>query len=290
MTDIRKLLGIEVPIILAPMAGAVGPQLVAAVSSAGGLGVLPVWYHGADVPGGIGAVRGLTNKPFAVNLNNNYPQDVQLGAVLDAGVPIVSLFWGVNASHISRAKKAGATVLQTVGTSADAKRAVDAGADVIVAQGWESGGHVGSSVASLALVPAVVDAVPGIPVIAAGAIADGRGVAAAFALGASAAWIGTRFLLADEAMVPEENRQKIIAASEADTQFGKDENPEWYESAMRWIGKPTDPWAAEFRNGKPQLAGQGVGLVRKRQPATEIVAEIWAEAQATIAGLQTKAT
>jgi nitronate monooxygenase len=284
MPNLRKMLGIDVPIVLAPMGGTAGPELVAAVSNAGGLGILPIWKAGGDVRGGIGAVRGLTNKPFAVNLNNNYPQDVQLGAALDEGVGIVSLFWGINADHIARAKKAGAVVLQTVGTSADAKRAVDAGADVIVAQGWEAGGHVGSRVATLALVPAVVDAVAGTPVISAGGIADGRGVAAVFALGASAAWIGTRFLLADEATVTEENREKIISASEADTLFGKDENPEWYESEIRWIGKQTDRWSSDFWK-KQQLAGQGVGLVRKRQRAAEIVAEVWADAQAVMAKL-----
>jgi nitronate monooxygenase len=134
-------------------------------------------------------------------------------------------------------------------------------------------------------VPAVVDAVAGTPVIAAGGIADGRGVAAVFALGASAACIGTRFLLADEATVADDRRQQIIAASESDTQFGRDENPNWYDSPIRWIGKQNEPWVPEFRRGHLQRVGQGVGLVTTRQAAADVVSEVWAEAQAVMAGL-----
>ena len=116
------------------------------------------------------------------------------------------------------ARAAGATVLHTVGNAADARRAVDCGVDVIVAQGWEAGGHVRGTVArTMALVPAVVDAVGDIPVVAAGGVADGRGLAAALALGASGAWIGTRFLASDEVVVHPEYQRRLLAATENDT-------------------------------------------------------------------------
>ena len=282
---LTEKLGISIPILLAPMGGAVGPELCAAVSNAGGLGIIPLWWEDADVSGEIAKVRALTTGPFGVNLNNNYPQDRHLDETLGSGVKIVSFFWGINEACIARAKNAGAIVLQTVGTSSDAQLAVSAGADVIVAQGWEAGGHVCSLVATLALVPAVVDAVPGTPVVAAGGIADGRGVAAVLALGAAGAWIGTRFLLADEATMAPEYRALVMASGESDTQFGRDENPAWYESAIRWIGKQEQPWISEFGPRPRPLAGQGVGLARRQQAAAVIVEEVWREARSTIAAL-----
>ncbi|WP_299639639.1 nitronate monooxygenase [Devosia sp.] len=215
-------------------------------------------------------VRALTARPFGVNLNNNYPQDRHLDETLNSGVKVISFFWGTNEAHIARAKKVGALVLQTVGTSSDAQLAVSAGADIIVAQGWEAGGHVCSLVTTLALVPAVVDAVPGTPVVAAGGIADGRGVAAVLALGAAGAWIGTRFLLANEATMTPGYRALVIASGEADTQSGRGENPTWYESAIRWIGRQKEPWISEFGprprwpRGRPCSAPTGRGGNRRR--------------------------
>jgi nitronate monooxygenase len=279
---LTQRLGIDIPIILAPMGGAVGPELCAAVSNAGGLGIIPLWKEDSAVTAQINAVRGLTSRPFGVNLNNNYNQDRQLGEAIDAGATILSFFWGLNAEHIKRAKTAGTLVLQIVGTAAEARRAVDAAVDIVVAQGWEAGGHVGGTVATLALVPAVADAVSPTPVVAAGGIADGRGLAAVMALGAEAAWIGTRFLLAEEATVEQSGRDRLIAATEADTVLGKDPNPTWRDSGIRWIGKGD---ANAYRPAGGQLAGQGVGLVERVQPAAEIVAEIWAEARAIMSGL-----
>lgn len=280
-------LGISVPIVLAPMAGAAGPELCAAVSSAGGLGLLPVWH--LELKGlrdGVHAVRSLTNRPFGVNLNNNYPMDERLDAVIDEGVGSVSFFWGLDRARVKRAKDAGLLVMQTIGSAAEAREAVDAGVDVIVAQGWESGGHVWSTVATMALVPTVVDAVPSTPVIAAGGIADGRGLAAALALGASAGLIGTRFLLAPEATVEDAKREVITAATEAATVIGKDANPTWFDSGIRWIG--TEPQGS-YRPDGAQLTGQTVGLVNRAQPAAEIIADIWSEARATITALGQRA-
>jgi NAD(P)H-dependent flavin oxidoreductase YrpB (nitropropane dioxygenase family) len=270
-------LGIRVPIVLAPMDGAVGPDLVAAVSNAGGLGVIPLWSVEPSVlTQQMQTVRRLTSKPFGVNLNNQFPQDDHLAAAIDEGARIVSFFWGINQKRVMRAKMAGLVVMQTVGTAAEAREAVDAGADVVVAQGWEAGGHVWGTVTTLALVPAVVDAVPS---VAAGGVADGRGLAAVLALGASAAWIGTRFLLAEEATVDQTGRDRIGAATEADTVMGKDANPDWLDSGVRWIGG--EP-SGEYRPPDRQLAGQSVGLVHRAQSAAQIVTEVWDEAQETM--------
>ncbi|MCB1889425.1 MAG: nitronate monooxygenase [Rhodocyclaceae bacterium] len=282
---ILPMLGIEVPILLAPMGGAVGPELVSAVSAAGGLGILPIWWEDARVGEAINELRMRTAMPFGINLNNQYDQDRHLGEAIDAGHGVVSFFWGLRPAQVLRAKDAGMTVLQSIGTAAEAREAVDAGVDIVVAQGWEAGGHVWGKVSTMALVPAVADAVPGTPVVAAGGIADGRGIAAAMAAGADAVWVGTRFLLARESMLTDERRAEVSAATEAQTIMGKDPNERWRDSAMRWIGS-APPWTAVYppEDGW-QLAGQGVGLVHKHQPAAEIVAELWAEARTTAANL-----
>ena len=130
--------------------------------------------------------RALTSLPFGVNLNLEFPQEERLAACLDEGVRVVSFFWRDPASLVPRAKAGGARVLHTVGSAAEAKRAADCGVDIVVAQGWEAGGHVRGMVATMPLVPTVVDAIKPTPVVAAGGIADGRGLAAALALGAQA--------------------------------------------------------------------------------------------------------
>ena len=202
-TALCKRLGIELPIIQAPMGGGVvGPTLAAAVSNAGALGMLVLWRADlATVRQQIRETRALTSRPFGVNLNLEFPQQERLDVCLAEGVRIISFFWRDPAALMPRAKAAGATVLHTVGSAAAAQRAVDCGVDVIIAQGWEAGGHIRGTVATMPLIPAVVDAVSPVPVVAAGGIADGRGLAAALALGAAGAWIGTRFLASREADV-----------------------------------------------------------------------------------------
>jgi NAD(P)H-dependent flavin oxidoreductase YrpB (nitropropane dioxygenase family) len=237
-------------------------------------------------------------------------------------VTIVSTFWGDPASAIARAHAAGATVFHTAGSVDEAKRAVDAGADVIVAQGWEAGGHVRGTVTTLALVPAVVDAVAPIPVVAAGGIADGRGVAAALALGAEAAWIGTRFLATPEATIHTRYRERIVAAATGDTYYSTSlYDIGWPDAGHRVLrNKIVQAWEAAgsppsgSRPGEGEVvatsptagdavrysisgpsadmtgdidalamwAGQGVGLISRAQPAGEIVREIADEARAVI--------
>ena len=201
-TILCERLGIERPIIQAPMGGAVGPKLAAAVSNAGGLGMLVLWRADADtMRRQIREMRALTSRPFGVNLNLDFPQEERLEICLEEHVPIISFFWRDPSSLVPRAKAGGAIVMHSVGSAIDAKRAVDCGVDIVIAQGWEAGGHVRGMVATMPLVPAVVDAVAPAPVVAAGGIADGRGLAAALALGAAGAWIGTRFLASEEAAI-----------------------------------------------------------------------------------------
>jgi NAD(P)H-dependent flavin oxidoreductase YrpB (nitropropane dioxygenase family) len=149
-TPLCKVLGIEVPIIQAPMGGAVGPAIAAAVSNAGGLGMLVLWRADLEtVRGHIRETRSLTRRPFGVNLNLEFPQEERLAVCLDEGVPIISFFWRDPAALVPRAKAANAIVLHTVGTAEAARRAVACGVDVVVAQGWEAGGHVRATVATL---------------------------------------------------------------------------------------------------------------------------------------------
>jgi NAD(P)H-dependent flavin oxidoreductase YrpB (nitropropane dioxygenase family) len=322
-TALCKLLGIELPIIQAAMAGAAGPALAAAVSNAGGLGMLVPWRADlAAVRQQIRDTRALTSKPFGVNLNLEFPQEERLEACLDEGVRIISFFWQDPSTLMPRAKAAGATVLHSVGSAEMARRAVDCGVDIIVAQGWEAGGHVRGKVATMPLIPAVVDAVSPVPVVAAGGIADGRGLAAALALGAAGAWIGTRFLGSREATVHPRYRELLFQATEDDTAF-LDElfDVTWPKAPHRVLrNKTVTAWEAagcppsgqrpgegevigrspavgpivRYRSFTPGpdtegdieamslWAGQSVGLVSKLQPAGDIVREIMGEAIAAL--------
>ncbi len=310
-TPVCDLLGIERPIVQAPMAAV--PGLAAAVSNAGALGMMTLTWSD-DVGAVVRAAAALTTRPFGGNLVLTEDRHKRLDQALAAGLRIVSFMWGDPADYIKPVHDAGGLVLHTVGSAEEARRAVAAGVDVIVAQGWEAGGHVWGTVATLPLVPAVVDAVAPVPVIAAGGIGDAPGVAAVLTLGAQAAWLGTRFLLAEEMPIHDDYRRRLIAAAETD--------PRWYpnlydvgwpdsphralrnSTAQAWeaAGRPPDsqrPGAgdvlAHFASGEaivryepaPPMtgttgdiealsmwAGQGVALARQRQPAADIVAEL----------------
>ena len=226
-TPFTDLVGITAPVVQAPIGGLVPSRLVAAVSNAGGLGMHP--FSWTD-PGALGEIiartRALTTKPFGVNLVLDFEQDERLGICLDAGVALISFFWGDPGPFVGRVHAAGAKAMHTVASadeaSADeAKRAVDAGVDVIVAQGWEAGGHVWGEVGGMALIPAVVDAVGDVPVIAAGGIADGRGLAAALMLGAAGVWMGTRFVASAEATTHPGYQDLVVGARETGTTHSK---------------------------------------------------------------------
>jgi nitronate monooxygenase len=312
-TPVCDVLGIQQPIVLAPMVDV--PPLAAAVSNAGALGMLTLTWSD-DVAAVVRQTAALTDRPFGGNLVLTDDRHQRLEQALDAGLRIVSFFLGDPASYVETVHDSGAIVMHTVGSAEEARRAIASGVDVIIAQGWEAGGHVGSTVATLPLVPAVVDAVAPVPVIAAGGIADARGVAAVLALGAQAAWLGTRFLLATEMPIHDDYRRRLIAAAETD--------PHWYpnlydvgwpdsphralhnSTARTWeaAGRPPDDQRAgigdviahlasgeaivRYEGAPPMVgttgetealsmwAGQSVALARKPQSAAEIVAELTA--------------
>ena len=217
---LQRLLDIEHPIIQAPMGGAVSPALAASVSNAGGLGMLPGISASPDrLRAAIRATREITDRPFGVNLVFKDEIEPLLETALEERVPVVSFFWGDPAPFVERVHSAGAIVMHTIGSASEAKRSIDQGTDVVVAQVWEAGGHVWGMVSTLALVPAVAAIAGATPVVAAGAIADGSAVVAALALGASGVWIGTRFLAAAEATIHEVYRGRLFAAAETDTVY-----------------------------------------------------------------------
>ena len=215
-TDITRLLGIEYPIIQGGMAWVAEHHLAAAVSEAGGLGLIGAANAPAEwVREQIRALRELTNKPFGVNimLMRPYADDVAK-VVAEEKVPVVTTGAGNPEKYMAMWKEAGIKVIPVVASVALAKRLERCGVDALVAEGTEAGGHIGE-ITTMALVPQVVDAV-NIPVIAAGGIADGRGMAAAFMLGAKGCQIGTRFLASEEAVVHENYKKCVLNAKDID--------------------------------------------------------------------------
>jgi NAD(P)H-dependent flavin oxidoreductase YrpB (nitropropane dioxygenase family) len=317
-TPLCGLLGIDVPIGNAGMAaGHARSPLAAAVANAGALGGLGgIYGEGPSMlREEIRKTRELTSKPFSVNLwcfvLDQAPQF--LDVAIEERVPSVTLTFGTPGKHAARAKEAGLVVLHQVQTVAGAKAAAAEGVDVIIAQGGEAGGHTGS-VATMALVPQAVDVAGGIPVIAAGGIADGRGLVAALALGAQGAIMGTRFVASAEGTSPagRGHKDKIVEATADDTVFTDVfdivDGMKWPAGISgRTIRTPfTDEWhgreselaqhrAAIFAesavpNQAPErawsaYAGQSAGLVREIKPAAQIVADILRETELVLHAL-----
>lgn len=310
---LAQLLDIDVPLIQAPIGSACTPALAAAVSNAGGLGMLALtWHDPARAAEDIRRTRRLTGRPIGANLVLDFDIDRLLEVVLAESVPVVSTFWGDPAVVRPRIRAAGAVHVHTVGSVPEARQAAEAGVDVIVAQGWEAGGHVRGQVGTMSLVPAVVDAVGDLPVVAAGGIADGRGVTAALALGAQAAWLGTRFLTATEARTHDLYRRRVVEADAADAVYTRCFDGGWPNAPHRALRNSTvAAWeaagepAAPHRPGENDVvavdghgrhcryedkiplpgmtgeleemalyAGQSAGLVGDIRPAAEIVAAI----------------
>jgi NAD(P)H-dependent flavin oxidoreductase YrpB (nitropropane dioxygenase family) len=329
-TQLCDTLGIEVPIIQAPIGTASNPQLVAAVSNAGGLGMLSVtWRELDELRLLLRETRSLTNRPFGVNLVIAWPMAERLAICLEEGVRIVSFFWGDPTEYVTAVHDSGGVVLHTVGSSEEAQHAANAGVDVVVAQGWEAGGHVRGQVSTLVLVPAVVDAIRPLPVVAAGGIADGRGLAAALMLGAAGAWLGTRFVASHEAAVHPIYHERIIGARESDTVFCSLFDGGWRDAPHRVLrnstiadweaaGRPEPGMrpgegsaVAHFADGRAVLryddlppvrgltgnlealalyAGQSAGLVHQVEPAAQIVRDIVDEASAVMRSVAAQAT
>jgi nitronate monooxygenase len=195
-TPLCDLPGIDVPIFAAPMGFITGPELAAAVSNAGGLGIMSFSANPPPVlREQIRRLRSLTNRPFGVNVLLNgphlpFPIDTVVDVCLKEHVPVLSTFWVDPTPYVARAHAAGVKVIDQVGSVADAQRAAQVGVDAIVSQGVEAGRHIAGEVTTMALMPCVVDAVAPLPVVAAGGIADARGLVAALALGAQAVMTG----------------------------------------------------------------------------------------------------
>lgn len=216
--DLAALLGIEVPIVQAPIGNAATPALAAAVSNAGGLGMLSLsWSDAEQIRRLIHATATRSPRPFGINLVLEWPQQERLRVALSEGIKIVSTFWGNPADYVSTVHAANAVLIHTVGSLDDAATAVAAGVDIIVAQGIEAGGHVRGVTPLQQLLAQIKAAFPSTPLIAAGGIADAHDVAAARAAGAAGAWLGTRFVCAVEANAAEVYQQMIIQADAADT-------------------------------------------------------------------------
>jgi nitronate monooxygenase len=308
----------QVPVMQAPMGPAATPALAAAVSEAGGIGSLGAsWTEPDALRSQLLEIRRLTERPVCVNLVLAFEQAERLELVLDEGVELISFSWGVDAALAGRAHAAGATVMAQAGSAAEARAAMDAGCDAIVAQGIEAGGHVQGEIGVLALVAELSRSLP-VPVLAAGGIADGRGVQAAMAAGAAGAVIGTRFLATPEADVHPDWAARLIAASAADTVLTGLFDGGWPDAPHRVLRNSTyRAWEAAgrppagSRPGEGEIvarhldveieryaadeprrategdleamclyAGQGVGLVTAIEPAAEVVSRIASELRA----------
>ena len=266
-TRLCDLLGIEVPILVAPMGFVTGAELAAAVSNAGGLGLMSFNGNPPDVlRQEIRRLRGLTAKPFGVNLLLPFPQEENVAVCLEERVPVLSFFWGDPSPYVARAHGAGVKVFDQVGSVAAAERSARAGVDVIIAQGVEAGGHVAGEVSMAVLVPRVADAVAPTPVVAAGGIADGRGLVAALALGAEGVVLGTRFLATPESTAHARYKERVVAASEEDTVRTTLFGHGWPDAPHRtlrtafvaeWLGR--EARAQESRPDEPVIGATRIG-------------------------------
>lgn len=298
-SDICKVLGIKYPIIQGAMAWISDADLVAAVSNAGGLGVLATGHlDGEGCRQEIRRLKEMTDKPYAVNVMLLSPFVEQIVEVIcEEKVPIVTTGAGSPGKYMKKFKEAGVKVIPVVPSVAMAKMMVKDGVDALIAEGTESGGHVGKTT-TMALVPQVVDAVD-VPVIAAGGIADGRGIAAAYMLGASGVQIGTRFLVAKECNVHPNYKAKIIKAKDIDTtttgnstghpvRVIKNKMARAYEALekknasaeeLEELGRGALKKAVvdgDVDNGSV-MSGQIAGLVKKEQTCKEIIEEMYGE-------------
>ena len=258
-TAFCRLVGIPLPIVQAPIGGLATPEVASAASEAGALGMLAMtWKAPDEIDTILRQMADLTDRPFGVNLILRTEQEERLRRCLDGGARIISFFWGDPAPLVPIAHSAGALVMHTVGSAAEARRVVDAGVDIVVAQGWEAGGHVWGDVATLALVPAVVDAVGQVPVVAAGGIGDGRGLAAVLTLGASAGWLGTRFVMTTEVAAHPRYRELLATAAETSTVHSSLFDVGWSDAPHRTLRNSTfEEWEAAGRPPPGQRPGEG---------------------------------
>jgi len=299
-TRITELLGIQYPIIQGGMAWVAEHNLVAAVSEAGGLGLIGAANAPAEaVREEIRKVKERTKKPFGVNIMPLSPfADDIAKVVIEEGVKVVTTGAGNPGKYMELWKAAGIKIIPVVASVAHARKMEKCGADAVVAEGMESGGHIGSHT-TMSLVPQVVDALE-IPVIGAGGIGDGRGMAAVFMLGAEGVQIGTRFLVARECIVHDNYKQRVIKAKDIDTEVTgtshghpvrslrnkmtrqyvkmEQEGATFEELEYLTLGSLRNAVIEGDIQEGTVLAGQIAGLVKKEQTCKEIIEEIMKEA------------
>jgi NAD(P)H-dependent flavin oxidoreductase YrpB (nitropropane dioxygenase family) len=312
-TRICELLGIEHPIVMGGMGTGTSPDLVAAVSAAGGLGVLGASRQSAEeLARDAEAIRAATARPFGLNLLLFRERPGQYDALLAARPKVISTAWPTLeqdlGTYVAKTHAIGAVAMHMVSTVAEARAAARAGVDVIVAQGTEGGGHVGL-MGTMPLVPMVVSAVAPIPVLAAGGVADGRGLAAALALGADGVLLGTRFLATDESPIAKGFKQAILESDGHDTLVTDIPDvangqvwPGAYVRVRRnrfieeWLGRGNElrrrraEVSAQLREaaqaGDPDrgaiMIGQTAGLIDRIEPAADLVRQISREAEAIL--------
>jgi len=300
MGNISELLGTKYPIIQGAMAWIADAYLASAVSNAGGLGIIASGNADAEwVRNEIRKTREMTDKPFGVNVMLLNPHaDAVIDVICEERVPIVTTGAGNPGKYIAKFKSFGIKVIPVVASVALAIRVERAGADAIIAEGQEGGGHIGEAT-TMAIVPQVVDAV-NIPVIAAGGIADGRGIAAAYMLGASGVQVGTRFLVAKECTVSQNYKDMIIKAKDSDTvatgrstghpvRVLKNRLAREILSMEKRCADPseiekigTGALRAAVKDGDvingSVMSGQIAGLVKKEETAKEMIEEMFKEA------------
>jgi NAD(P)H-dependent flavin oxidoreductase YrpB (nitropropane dioxygenase family) len=279
-TRLCRQLGIDDPIWSAGFGGA-GPELVAAVSGAGGFGVLGANGLPADaITALVARTRELTDRPFGLNLiigevdeaDRQALLTAEIRAAADARVAAVVLFWGDPAPYVPIAHAAGVKVLLQVGSVTEAQAAAAAGVDAVIAQGIEAGGHVRGTTSIWELLPATVAAMGELPVLASGGIGDGAGVARALGLSAQGVSLGTRFVASEEAHVHPAYKQRIIQARAEDTVYHQLYDLWWPDAPHRTLRNKTfQEWEAAGRPSPGQRPGEGISIGNFRGPAGELV-------------------
>lgn len=274
------------------MGGIGGPELAASVSNAGGIGHLGcIRKSAAEIRNWIRETRTLTDQPFGVNLVPKGPGpdgfEAQLSVVLEEKPKVLSLFWGDFSHVIPRAKAVGIVTIVQVGSVKEAQKALADGADIIVAQGIESGGHVRGTLGLISFLPAVIQLAGSTPVLAAGGIADHKGVLAAMSLGASGVWVGTRFIATTESLAHDIYKKRLVEAGTDDSVHGHFYSFGWRIGTPYRVIRPCNNSLFRFvaggaRHGDKNryaegislYSGQGVGSITKILSAADVVSEL----------------
>jgi nitronate monooxygenase len=317
--------GLRAPIFQAPTGSIAGPELAAAVSSAGAMGAMALTWTPPEVAAAqVRQVRAATERPFLVNYALAFPPD-SLAAALEAGVPLVSFSWGDPAPYLTQVRAAGAKVGVQVTNREGARRAVAQGVDFLVCQGIEAGGHVQSTTPLWDLLPQVIEVAGAVPVIAAGGIGAGAGIARALAAGAAGAMLGTRFVATQESRAHPDYKRRLIESRAADTALTVCFEGGWPYAAHRVLRNSTlDAWETAgsppigqrpgegeivgyTASGEPILryedtaprqgmtgaaldmalyAGTGCAAIHDLPSAAELLPRLWAECEAAQSGFQ----